>query len=182
MALLAQGAVGEVLRNQEIWAEATGTGRPSRARHFVGLRWPRHEALCVHQDAPQVIGRLSMRVVIEALMTKRDLPDAEPVQQLLDVGLIEPDDPAVRSGSVEKPSPQRGEIDLSVHHGVEHIGEMAPLADASSQCPLGPAARTGVVLLDPRTRAATAGTSAIETRQEAFLSAPGTAAAAADGL
>jgi hypothetical protein len=59
------------------------------------------------QQIPQVIGRLSMRIIVEALMTERDHPDAEPMQELLNMGLIEPDDAALGPGSVEKPLPQR---------------------------------------------------------------------------
>jgi hypothetical protein len=73
-----------------------------------------------------------MRVVVKTLMAERDHPGAEPVQQLLNVGLIEPDDATLRPGRVEKPLPQRREINFSVHEGVEHVGEVAPLTDAAS--------------------------------------------------
>jgi hypothetical protein len=129
-----------------------------------------------------MVGRRPVCIAVQALVTEGDLPDAEPVQQLLNVGLIEPDDEAVRPRSTKQALSQCGEIDFSVHHGVEHVGEVAPLADASPQCPLGPAARTGVVLLDPRTRAAQRSTIVVSTGQEVLLSAPGTAAAATDGL
>jgi hypothetical protein len=109
-----------------------------------------------------------MRVVVETRMAERDHAGAEPVQQLLNVGLIEPDDATLGPGRVEKPLPQRREINLSVHEGVEYVCEVAPLADAASQRPLGPTTRARVVLLDPRARAAQTTTSAIDAGQEAF--------------
>jgi hypothetical protein len=120
------------------------------------------------QHIPQVIGRLAMRVIVEALMAEWDHPDAEPMQQLLNMGLIEPDDAALGPGRVEKPLPQRREINLSVHHLVEHVCDVTPLTEPPSQRPLGPAPGARVVLLDPRARAAQTTTSAIDAGQEAF--------------
>jgi hypothetical protein len=65
-------------------------------------------------------------------MTERDLPDTESVQQHFDVGPHEPDDEAVRPSSTKKAFSQRREINLSVHEGVEHVGEVAPFTDAAS--------------------------------------------------
>jgi len=134
------------------------------------------------QQVPEVIGRLSMRAVVEALMAERDHPGAELMQQLLDVGLVEPDDPALGPGGVKERAAQGREVDLTVHEDIKHVAQVAPFADAPSQCPLGPTTRAHVVLVDARARAAQLCSVVAGAREEALVLATRTASAAPHGF
>ena len=105
VAPLADRAVRHHLGDELIWPPATSTGR-APVDAGASRSWPCRQQVSSDQQASHVLGGLGAGEVIQALMAELDRPGGEPVQQVSHVGLVEPDDHAVGSGTREEMSPQ----------------------------------------------------------------------------
>src|SRR6202165_1071869 len=113
-------------------------------------------------------------------MGEADRAGRQPAEQIAGWRSVHPEDDAVGAGDADQPGPQGGQVDVAVEESVEHVAQVAPLAQLAAQCPLRPAPGAGVVLSDSRAPTAQPAAGRVDARQQPLVTATRAGAAAMD--